>query len=324
MGRYKKKTDITCEMCGYQCGNGYLTVHLKKEHKISKEMYIKLYPNAKFYTEEFLMKRQKATSNQMYLRWQDETFRNKMQKVLIDNANNKEFQNRRAEAIRNKPKKQYTDEERKAISERMKQKWKDPIYRKNQHNGVMSSEKRFCSKEKREKLSKSTTRLWGTKEYRNKVLARGSTHSIHIKYIPKGETNIINLMSLQELRVAYLFDLNNIKYKYGGGIIQTFKYNLGGKLHTYTPDFQCKDIFIEVKPNGWQCRGNNFEKLYTVQLQNNIILFIYDDDVIDDYMPKISRCNFLQRIKKYIKNDYISFDEIYQEIGDVRSEYFKI
>lgn len=324
MGNYRQKTDITCEICGYQCGNGYLTVHLKEYHKISKETYISLYPNAKFCTDEFLAKRRKAVSQQMYLRWQDETYKAKMHKVLIANANNKEFQHKRVEALRCKPKKPCTEEERKLRSERMKQKWKDPVYRKNQHTGVMNSEKRFCSIEKRKKLMESTTRLWSTEEYRNKVLARGSRHSMHIKYTPRNSDNIINLMSLQELRVAYLLDLCNIKYKYGGGIIQTFQYKLGNKLHTYTPDFQCDDVFIEVKPNGWESISNNFEKLTTVQLQNNILLFIYDDDAIDDYMPKISRCNFLQRIKKYIKNECITFNEIYQEIGDVRSECFRV
>lgn len=157
---YKRKNIFKCELCDYSCGNGYLINHIKIKHHMLKDEYLKLYPDAKFYTDEYLKQRYKRISAQMNLRWKDEKYREKMQIILTNNARNPEV--RKAMQIgRNKLDKRFhTEEYKKQESIRMKEKWKDKNYRKNQHDGIMKSPKRFKSEATKQKISEAITELW--------------------------------------------------------------------------------------------------------------------------------------------------------------------
>ena len=323
VGNYKRKNDITCKVCGYQCGNGYLQIHINKQHKMTKEEYLSKYPDGIFYTKEFIENRSKNVSKQMYKRWEDTEYRAKMIKVLNDNAHNYAYREKLIKSVKGVKYGPRSESFKQQHSKRMKNKWKTATYRNNWYKGYMSSDKRFKDNETRLKLSKSTSNLWNTPEYRDKVLNRnGNNHSRHFKYMNR-QKDVISLMSLQELRVAYLLDLCDLKYIYGGGNIQCFKYILNNKQHKYIPDFQVNDIFIEVKPTGWQSKDDCWNKLQAVQYQNQILLYVYDDDYIDDYMSKITRNKFLYYVDKCKNNiNEINFLDLYKKIGDVRNENF--
>lgn len=130
----------------------------------------------------------------------------------------------------------------------------------------------------------------------------------------------IHLKSLQELRVAYYLDLANYNYIYGIGKIQRFKYRLNNKTHFYYPDFQINDFFIEVKPNGWNSNIDVFNKIMSVQRQNKIMLVIYDDDLIAEFLPYITRDKFYEVCENCIKNGKIYYNDLYKCIGDIRSK----
>ena len=112
-------------------------------------------------------------------------------------------------------------------------------------------------------------------------------------------------------------------YIYGAGEITTFKYiDKQGRSHRYVPDFQYKNNFIEVKPHGWQQQTEVYNKLVLVQIQNDIDLSIYDDELLEDFMPKISRSEFYSKCKSLFReNNKIFYRDIFNKIGDVRSEY---
>lgn len=316
---YKKQTGFICKICGYECGNGYLLNHIKLKHRITKEEYLKLYPNSKFYTEEFLNQRSLNTTKEMNIRWENTEYRNKMTKVLTDNANNEEFKQKRIESIRNSPNRFHTEEYNKNMSKRIKELWNTKDYRDKYYEGIMNSHKRFKSEQTKQKISKRIKELWEQGVYNSNT---DKSFSFGRRYSYKSRCgNIYNLKSLQELRVAYFLDLCNKNFIYGAKTIQKFNYMYEDEKHIYIPDFQIKDIFIEVKPNNWECNNQVFNKIYLVQRQNNIFLFIYDDTILQDLMPKITRNNFYTKVEKLKKFNVVDYVDMFNYIGDIRSNY---
>lgn len=309
---------FSCNLCDFKCGNNYLLVHIKKVHNLTKQQYLNLYPNAVFHTSEFLKQRSLSTHNEMIKRWQDNKYKNKMLPILKANADNSEFKELRAKGIAQSPNRFHSEKDKKLRSKIMKDKWKTKEYRDAQHKGIMNSPKRFKTKETKEKLSKAISELWEKGVYNNLNLDKSYSYGRKYCYINKFNKQI-NVKSLQELRVAYFLDLSNINYNYGMKIVKKFKYIINNKVHTYTPDFEYKDMYIEVKPNGWQMCKENFNKLYAVQLQNRIFLTVYDDDVIEDFVPKINRNQFYEKSEKCIKEGKIYYEDLYNSVGDVRS-----
>lgn len=189
----------------------------------------------------------KNTTKEMYIRWQDENYKQKMLSVLIANANNQNYKQKRKEGCKSKNKDYITPDYCKQISDRLKKEWQDENYRNRRVNAIKTSNKRFKSKETRQKISNKITKLWQDGVYSN--CDKSYSYGKQYTYIDRKGTRHY-LKSLQELRVAYFLDLCKNDFKYGWNNVQTFKYtDTQNKIHTYLPDFQIKNFFIEVKPN---------------------------------------------------------------------------
>lgn len=317
MSTYQRKTDVTCNICGYSCGGTYMKIHIRNKHNLNSTEYLKMYPNAILVTKEYLDNMSVHGANTMNKLWKDDKYRIKMTKILKDNANNKDFKIRRAKAIRKNPV-HHTERTKNILREKAIERWKDTTWKENTINSLKTTPKRFKSQATRTLISEKISNLWENGHYKN-------IHSnIGKGYLYKNRKgNIINVMSLQELITAYYLDLCNCNYIYGAGSIQKLKYkDFNGNTHVYIPDFQVGSLFIEVKPSGWEHNEEVYNKMLLVKQQNDVVITVYDDNALSDYMCRLDRYRFYNISNELEKENCLDFNNLLCRIGDVRSELF--
>lgn len=102
------------------------------------------------------------------------------------------------------------------------------------------------SKEKRQKISKSSKKCWENEEYREKQLKNFIGFNGISGYFNSKFSGRIRFDSSYEFIFLFYCDLKNKKVERFKGSI---KYILNGKNHYYIPDFVIDDVIYEIKSN---------------------------------------------------------------------------
>ena len=209
-----------CPICGAEKRN--LTKHINMLHKLTKEDFLKLYPNTKMVSEET----SDLISKSLINNWKDETYANKCSSYA------KSDRNIGGTNLKGVPK-----------SEETKQKMK------NFANSKRGKEIRSNN------LSNVLNELWKDEVYvqskrdlgRNQMLKNMNDESYgHKRY----KYNGTSFRSTWEVNTAKVLDSIGIKYEYEK---YRFNYKINDIEHIYIPDFYLVDykIFLEVKPQNF-------------------------------------------------------------------------
>jgi len=126
--------------------------------------------------------------------------------------------------------------------------------------------KHNTSKEKRNKISKASSRLWQTKEYREKMLNKFSGFQGISGIFYSKHSGDIRFDSTYELYYAFIQDLNGVKIE---KFIGEIKYILNNVKHGYKPDFICDNKIIEIKSN-WIM--NNYQANKEIKAKEKVAL----------------------------------------------------
>ena len=219
--KYKPDKDenlLECPICG-QYNIKQLTHHLTWKHKLSKEDFLKDYPNTKLWIDEISDRCAKASligletfkSNKLKdPHYYDESYKARTLKRNYDEINNK---------IRQTRKERGTNEK---MSERVKKLWQDENYRN------LQSAK--AKEQHRNGLTEIIVAKCGKKRY--DVTLNNVTY---------------RMRSTWEVTVAKSLFERNITFKYEPFSV---KYNYNNSVKHYYPDFYLEDynLLIEVKP----------------------------------------------------------------------------
>jgi hypothetical protein len=196
-----------------------LTQHLTDIHKITKDEFLKQYPNTKLWIDEISERCAKAQSIGI------ETYRNNLlnDPHYYDDVYNRRSKKRNYDEIADKIRK--TRNERgtnEKMSERSKLMWQNESYRQ------MQIEK--AKKQHKNGLTDIVVQKSGKKRF--KITLGNITYSMR---------------SIWETKVANSLYERNIKFKYEPF---TIKYELNNETKLYYPDFYLEDynLIIEVKP----------------------------------------------------------------------------
>lgn len=263
-------TKCTCPICG-KSGLNLLMTHVTKSHKITKEEFIKSYPNVRMSSDSEKSRKSKQVSERNKRDWQNKEYRdyhteiNRQNgiKVMSNPDNLRNFLEKAQVALHSE---EVLKKRSETMTHRNLENWKNKEY---------IEFRKICS-------SKTMKRQW--KEDHNKMM---ENHFFGFKtYLYNG----VYYKSSWEVDFAKLLDSAGIEFIYEDTTKLSEWVDENLKSHTYHPDFYLPeyDVLFEIKPD---YKANTYETVSKIQSSKDagykIFLFTESDEWTLDHILEL-------------------------------------
>lgn len=251
------------------CHNRYtqLSSHLARKHKMTTDEYREKFDNAPTIAKSVSSKIAASISKRNKENWKDPEYIEKHKKisseVMTALNNNPDFQKyvheKRQEFLKTHPEKKEELSHR--LSERNRENWKDPEYRRFMTNVLINN--------------------WRDPETR-KIMLRNLINNGN-RYNSGYTEDGTPYMSTWELFFINFLEDNHINYQYE---FESFDYDNGdGYKRSYHPDFYLTDLdlYVEIHPKEW-CDESFMNKISAVP---NLLLLTEDELFSDNLLELI-------------------------------------